>query len=447
MGVAMDNKIIFKSHKIINKKNRKFLYCIYDSSLYEIDDKIEQILAMNGCTLNELLHQLSENKNIESDEAKQLLQMLYSAGLVEGLSKPIETDTEGMQLAALTLMISQECNMKCKYCYGDGGEYKNRGKMSVETAHKAIDYLVKNSKETKLAIAFLGGEPLMNFELMKDILNHCKIKTQETGKIFSYTITTNGTLLTPEIEDFLIKNRIKTQISIDGTEEAHNQMRYFAGKQPSYEVVVSKTKHMREQHLLTARATLSPNNLDYVKTFNHLKELGFTGIPIEPAKNLLSEMDLKKELDEYIRYIDFFAEQVKTGQMDTVSKMTDFTKALEKIDSSGKRNHGCGAFHKMYAVDIDGKLYPCHRFVGIPEFCLGSIFDVSVEESKLWQDVELRNKCSKCWLKNLCGGGCAYENFMETGDINIATANFCQHMELFYTAIINAYIDHKYINN
>ena len=442
----MNDKIFFKPYKIFEHGNRKFLYCIDDSALYEIDSKIEQILALGGNTLKELLDGLTETHKMEPEEIKKLLQMIYSAGLVES-SKSSEMKNEQMQLAALTLMISQECNMKCGYCYGDGGEYKNRGKMSVETSHKAIDYLVKNSKDTKLAIAFLGGEPLMNFDLIKDVLQYCKIKTQETGKTFSYTITTNGTLLTPEIEDFLISNQIKTQISIDGTEESHNQMRYFAGKKPSYEVVVNKTKHMREQHLLTARATLSPKNLDYVKTFKHLKELGVIGIPIEPAKNLLSEMDLKEELNEYIRYIEFFTQQVKEGQTDTINKMTDFTKALEKIDNSGKRNYGCGAFHRMYAVDIDGRLYPCHRFVGISEFCLGSIYDEPIKESNLWHNADSRSKCSKCWLKNLCGGGCAYENFVETGNINISTDNFCQHMELLYSAIIDAYIEHNYLNS
>ena len=442
----MNDKIFFKPYKIFERGNRKFLYCIDDSGLYEIDNKIEQILALSGHTLKELLDELMETYKIEPKETKKLVQMLYSAGLVES-SNSIEIENKQMQLAALTLMISQECNMKCGYCYGDGGEYKNRGIMSVETSHRAIDYLVKNSKDTKLAIAFLGGEPLMNFNLIKDVLHYCKIKTQETGKIFSYTITTNGTLLTPEIEDFLINNQIKTQISIDGTAESHNQMRYFAQKKPSYDIVVSKTKHMREQHLLTARATLSPKNLDYVKTFNHLKELGFIGIPIEPAKNLLSETDLMKELNEYIRYIKFFTQQVRDGQTDTINKITDFTKAIEKIDTSGKRKYGCGAFHRMYAVDIDGKLYPCHRFVGIPEFCLGSVYDDSTKENNLWHNVDSRNKCSKCWLKNLCGGGCAYENFMETGNINIPTANFCQHMELLYSAIIDVYIEYKYLNN
>lgn len=441
----MNKTIVFKPNKIFNMGERKFLYSIEDSRLFEIDDKLEQILALSGHKLEELFSRLAKEKNIEIEEIKNLLQMIYNAGLVLD-SNSDETDSESMQLAALTLMISQECNMKCAYCYGDGGEYNNRGKMSLETALRAVDYLIENSHDIKLAIAFLGGEPLLNFGLIKEVVKYCSMKESETGRTFSYTITTNGTLLTPEIEDFLISNQIKTQISIDGTKEDHDQMRYFNKKKPSYTVVVDKTKSMREQNLLTARATLSPKNLDYIKTFDHLVNLGFTAIPIEPAKNLLSEMDSKIELAEYIRYLEYFKTHVKHENFDIANKMTDFTKAMEKIENAGKRKYGCGAFHRMYAVDIDGSLYPCHRFVGLPEFCVGNIYGKQEKETEQWCNVDDRDKCSACWMKNLCGGGCAYENYVENGSINVASVDFCNHMELLYSAIIEIFIEKNYIN-
>lgn len=272
------------------------------------------------------------------------------------------------------------------------------------------------------------------------------MKEPETGRTFSYTITTNGTLLTPEIENYLISNQIKTQISIDGPKEEHDQMRYFNKKKPSYTVVVDKTKSMREKNLLTARATLSPKNLDYIKTFEHLVDLGFRAVPIEPAKNLLSKTDSEIELAEYIRYLEYFKTHVKQGDFDVVNKMTDFVKAMGKIENAGKREYGCGAFHRMYAVDIDGSLYPCHRFVGIPEFCVGSIYQAQGKETEQWCNVDDRYKCSVCWLKNLCGGGCAYENYVENGSINITSSDFCQHMELLYSTIIDIFIEKNYIN-
>ncbi len=371
--------------------------------------------------------------------------MIYSAGLVLD-SNPDETDSGSMRLVALTLMVSQECNMKCAYCYGDGGEYNNRGKMSLETALRAVDYLIESSHDVKLAIAFLGGEPLLNFGLIKEVVKYCSVKESETGRTFSYTITTNGTLLTPEIENFLISNQIRTQISIDGTKKAHDQMRYFNKKKPSYTVVVDKTKSMREQNLLTARATLSPKNLDYIKTFEHLIDLGFMAVPMEPAKNLLSETDSEIEMVEYIRYLEYFKTHVKQGHFDIANKMTDFTKAMEKIENAGKRKYGCGAFHRMYAVDIDERLYPCHRFVGLPEFCVGNIYKKQETETEQWCNVDDRDKCSVCWMKNLCGGGCAYENYVENGSINVTSADFCHHMDLLYNTIINVFIEKNYIN-
>lgn len=165
----MDKIIVFKPTKIFNIGERKFLYSIEDSRLFEIDDKLEQILALSGHSVEELFNRFAKEKNIEIEETKNLLQMIYDAGLVLD-SNSDETESENMQLAALTLMICQECNMKCAYCYGDGGEYNNRGKMSLETALRAIDYLIENSLDTKLAIAFLGGEPLLNFGLIKEIV-------------------------------------------------------------------------------------------------------------------------------------------------------------------------------------------------------------------------------------------------------------------------------------
>lgn len=440
----MNKTIVFKPNRIFNQEGRKFLYSVEDSALFEIDDKLEQVMELSGHTAQDMLSELVMVKKMDPEEVKNMIRMIAEAGLIE------DSDTEKrenkIELSAITLMVCQECNMKCAYCYGECGEYNNKGKMSLETAIKAVDYLIENSTDDKLGISFLGGEPLMNFELIKKVIEYCGEKSKETGKQFAYTITTNGTLLTKEKEEFLIANKVKLQISIDGTKKAHDSMRYFENKKPSYDVVVEKTKNLREKGLVTARATLSPANLDYVKTFEHLDELGFAGVPIAPAKNLLDEVDRKKEYIEFMKYADYFKQQVKDRNIDKVNKMTEFTKALEKIDNAGKREYGCGAFHRMYAVDIDGCLYPCHRFVGLPEFCVGSIYDEQRREVEKWLYVDERRKCSKCWLKNLCGGGCAYENYVQTGSINEASTDFCKHMNLLFKTAISAYIENNYIS-
>ena len=438
--------INFKPSKVFARAGRKFLYSVETGALYEIDDRLEYALSLSGSTVKDMLAKLVNDKNMTVVEATEMLKNLANAGLVISANAEEQKESNGMNLCALTLMVSQECNMRCAHCYGDCGEYNNKGMMTSETAIKAIDYLVENTKEDKLAIAFLGGEPLLNFSLIKEVVEYCSKISSESNKKFSYTITTNGTLLNDEIEKFLIDNNIKTQISIDGTKNNHDRMRYFKHKKPSYDIVVDKTKSMREKKLLTARATLSPENLDYVGTFKHLNELGFVGIPIEPAKNLLGEIDLETEYDEYKKYAEFFKEQVKNQHYDIASKMTDFNKAMEKIDNATKRNYGCGAFHRMYAVDIDGSLYPCHRFVGHPEFSVGNIFDNKKNDVEKWHHVDSRDKCSSCWMKNLCGGGCAYENYVENGSINISSAEFCKHMNLLYKTAIDVYIDSKYIS-
>ena len=444
----MNRMITFKPTKIFARNGRKFLYSVEDSALYEIDDNLEYAMTLGGNTINDILLNLVNKKNMSVEDATEMIQMIAEAGLIvdpnEDGNKKKHLD---MNLSALTLMVCQECNMKCAYCYGEGGEYKNKGRMSKKTAFRAVDYLIENSKDDELGIAFLGGEPLMNFELIKEVVGYCSKKSNETGKKFKFTITTNGTLLTPEKEKFLIDNHIMTQISIDGTKEDHDSMRFFECKKPSYDVVVEKTKSMRDKGLVTSRATLSSKNVDYIKTFEHLEKLGFAGIPIEPAKNLLSEMDKEKEYEEFVKYAEYYKKQIEKKKFDRANKMTNFSKAMERVDYSGERQYGCGAFHTMYAVDIDGRLYPCHRFVGHHRFVVGSIFDDNKNSIEEWKNLNERARCSKCWMKNLCSGGCAYENFMGTGSINVSLPDFCKRMDTLYKTVIDVYIDNKYINS
>ena len=224
--------INFKPSKVFARAGRKFLYSVETGALYEIDDRLEYALSLSGSTVKDMLAKLVNDKNMTVVEATEMLKNLANAGLVILANAEEQKESNGMNLCALTLMVSQECNMRCAYCYGDCGEYNNKGMMTSETAIKAIDYLVENTKEDKLAIAFLGGEPVLNFSLIKEVVEYCSKISSESNKKFSYTITTNGTLLNDEIEKFLIDNNIKTQISIDGTKNNHDRMRYFKHKKP-----------------------------------------------------------------------------------------------------------------------------------------------------------------------------------------------------------------------
>ena len=308
------DRVYFYPYKIFEAEGRKYLYTIYASGLFEIDNTIVKILQLNGSTIGEIKEELSTN--YPEDKIFELLadmeneKVLYRNDIHNDESQM----TDKASFSALTLMLAQECNMRCTYCYGEGGEYKNRGMMTEGVAFQAIDYLVKNSTEELLHIAFLGGEPLLNFPLLKKVVEYCKKISADTGKKFSYTITTNGTLITNDIENYLIENKIVCQISLDGTKEKNDMNRFFRNKKGSYDVIVEKTESMRHMNLVTARATVTPDNYDYKEIFDHLSELEFRAIPIAIAQNMVDDEQFENILSEYINYIYYFEELILKKQ-------------------------------------------------------------------------------------------------------------------------------------
>lgn len=435
------DKIYFYPYKIFGVEGRKYLYTIYASGLFEIDNAVSKLLQLNDSTVESIKEalkiDLTEDKLIGLLTDMENEKLLYRNEVSHDESQEIEK----ANFSALTLMLAQECNMRCSYCYGEGGEYNNKGIMTENVAFQAIDYLVKNSTDELLHIAFLGGEPLLNFPLLKKVVEYCKQISADTGKKFSYTITTNGTLITDSIEKYLIENKIVCQISLDGTKEKNDMNRFFRNKKGSYDVIVEKTKSMRHMNLVTARATVTPDNSDYKEIFNHLNELEFRAIPIAIAQNMVDDEQFDKILSEYINYIFYFEELILTKQYAKAKKMTDLVNALEKIEFGNVRNNGCGAGRTMFAVDIDGTLYPCHRFVGERKFALGNIWTGS-DNSKFLKMINVRNrdKCSKCWAQNLCLGCCPHENYTNTNNINLASERSCRMAKTIYEKLISVYI-------
>lgn len=435
-------KICFYPYRIFEINKRKYLYTIKSSGIYEIDDRTEKLFENNNETVDEMRKRLEDDFN--ETEFNEIIRAMIQENVLyceEALELDVVSEIES-NISALTLMVAQECNMRCTYCYGEGGEYNNKGKMKVEVAKKAVDYLVETSKENNLHIAFLGGEPLLNFPLIKEIVEYCKDIEKNSKKRFFYTITTNGTLLNKEIEGYLIQNKIICQISMDGPKEKHDQNRFFANQKGSYDIVVEKTKTMREQNLVTARATVTPENIDYQKIFDHLNGLNFKAIPIAIAQNMVDDSEYDEILEEYRKYIYYFKELIVSKQYDIARKMTDIMTAIEKIEYGTERQSGCGAGKKMYAVDIDGTLYPCHRFVGIPQFSMGNIYEGSDSSSFLNTiDVKKRKGCKECWAQNLCLGGCPHENYTNTGNINQASWRNCRMAKMVYEELIKLYVE------
>ncbi len=350
---------------------------------------------------------------------------------------------------ALCLHIAHDCNLACKYCFAEEGEYKgHRELMSFEVGKKALDFLIKNSGNRKnLEVDFFGGEPLMNWQVVKDLVAYGREQEQLHNKKFRFTLTTNGLLLNDEVMEFVNREMSNVVLSIDGRKEVNDRMRPSRNGKGSYELILPKFQKLadsRNQTNYYVRGTFTHNNLDFSEDVKHLADLGFKQISVEPVVAMpedsyaITEEDLPKLFEEYDRLAKLMLEYQKEG--------TDFNFFHFMLDLSGgpcvaKRLSGCGSGTEYLAVTPWGDLYPCHQFVGIPEFLMGNV-EEGVKTTDLREEfkqcnVYSKEKCRNCFAKFYCSGGCAANSYKFHNDINVAYDIGCAlHMKRVECAIM-----------
>ena len=340
---------------------------------------------------------------------------------------------------ALCLHIAHDCNLACRYCFAKEGEYNQskRELMSYEVGKRALDFLVENSgSRHNLEVDFFGGEPLMNFDVIKALVKYGRSIEEEKNKKFRFTLTTNGVLLNDEILDLANKEMSNLVLSIDGRKEIHDKMRPFRGGQGSYDKIVDKFKHAadsRDQMNYYVRGTFTRNNLDFSEDVKHLADLGFEQISVEPVvaesteEYAIREEDIPFILDQYDKLALDLLERRKNG------KPVNFFHFM--IDLTGgpcvaKRLSGCGSGTEYLSVTPTGDLYPCHQFVGKDEFKLGDVYtgitNREVQNEFKLCNVYAKDKCRDCFARFYCSGGCAANSYNFSGDINGAYDIGCE---------------------
>lgn len=339
---------------------------------------------------------------------------------------------------ALCLHIAHDCNLACQYCFAEEGEYcGDRSLMSYEVGKKALDFLIANSGNRRnLEVDFFGGEPLMNFQVVKDLVTYGRGLEKLHNKNFRFTLTTNGVLLNDDIIDFANKEMSNVVLSIDGRKAVNDRMRPSNNGKGSYDIILPKFQKVAESRNQTnyyVRGTFTHYNLDFSEDVKHMADLGFQQISVEPVVALpeepyaIKEEDLPILFEEYDKLAKLMLERRKEGK--------DFNFFHFMIDLSGgpcvaKRLSGCGSGTEYLAVTPWGDLYPCHQFVGMTEFLLGNVDD-GLQNKELCgefkqSNVYTKEKCMNCFAKFYCSGGCAANAYKFHGSINDAYDIGCE---------------------
>ena len=385
-----------------------------------------------------LYKELNEN---DADELIQDIESLKESG--ELFSEDIYEDyideiaDRQTVVKALCLHIAHDCNLSCRYCFAGKGEYNGESAlMSLDVGKRALDFLVENSGNRRnLEVDFFGGEPLMNFEVVKDIVAYGRSLEEKYNKKFRFTLTTNGVLLNDDVIEFAGREMSNLVLSIDGRKELHDYMRPFRSGAGSYELILPKFKKAadaRHQTDYYARGTFTHFNTDFDKDVLHLADLGFKQISVEPVvakpteDYAIKDEDIAAICEAYDRLA---AEMLKREKEGNGFNFFHFMIDLTGGPCVAKRLSGCGSGTEYLAVTPWGDLYPCHQFVGNEDFLLGNIYDgikrTDICSSFKKCNVYSKPKCKDCFAKFFCSGGCAANAYNFEGDINESYETGC----------------------
>lgn len=410
-------------------------------SVHVVDDVAYDIIALyedhtSQEIVTAILEKYADHPDVTEEEVlgtlKDIEQLkedgrLFSEDTYENLAWDFKN--RATVIKALCLHIAHDCNLACKYCFAGKGEYcGDKALMSFEVGKRALDFLIENSGTRRnLEVDFFGGEPLMNFDVVKQLVAYAREQEKIHNKNFRFTLTTNGVLLTDEVMEFANKEMYNVVLSLDGRKETNDRLRVSRNGKGSYDMIVprfQKMAELRHQEGYYVRGTYTHYNTDFAKDILHIADLGFKQVAMEPVvadpkeDYALKEEDLPVLLNQY----DILAKEMLRR-----SRRGDgFTFFHYMIDLTGgpciyKRISGCGVGTEYMAVTPWGDLYPCHQFVGNEKFKLGDVFN-GIQNQELRDEFKLcnvyaRKECHDCFAKMFCSGGCTANAYHSTGSL------------------------------
>ena len=412
---------------------------VYSGSVHSVDEVAYDLIALfEGNTREQVLEQMAEKyPQLDPSELEACyadVKALKDEGLL--FAEDVYSDkadilkTKNDVIKALCLHVAHTCNLNCDYCFASQGKYQgDRALMSFEVGKRALDFLIENSgTRVNLEVDFFGGEPLMNWDVVKQLVEYGRSREKDCHKRFRFTLTTNGVLIDDDVIEFCNKEMHNVVLSLDGRKEVHDHLRKNLAGEGSYDKIVPKFKKLvdsRNGEGYYVRGTFTHNNVDFTEDLFHMADLGFTELSMEPVvcdpadPYALTEEDLPKLFEQYEILAKEMLRREKEGKPITFYHyMID----LAHGPCIYKRISGCGSGTEYLAVTPWGELFPCHQFVGDPKYSMGDIWEgvINHEMREKFRkcNVYSRPQCDDCWAKLYCSGGCAANAYHATGSVN-----------------------------
>ena len=421
---------------------------VYSGSVHLVDevayDTIEMYEHLSRQEITaKIIEKYSEITPNEVNECCDDIESLKSAGklFTEDTFKPMAGDLKKKSagvIKALCLHVAHTCNLSCSYCFASQGKYHgDRAIMSLEVGKRALDFLIENSQgRTNLEVDFFGGEPLMNFDMIKELVAYARKREKEAHKNFRFTLTTNGVLVDDDVIDFANREMSNVVLSLDGRKEVHDRFRVDYNGNGSWEKIVPKFQRFVEKRgnkNYYMRGTFTHANPDFLNDIKEMLRLGFTELSMEPVvcagddPSALTAEDLPIVLKQYEELANLMLNRHREGKPFT---FYHYMLDLKNGPCIYKRISGCGSGTEYMAVTPWGDLYPCHQFVGEEKFKLGNIWtgvdNIAVQNEFASCNVYTRPECSDCWAKLYCSGGCAANAYHATGSVNGVYSYGCE---------------------
>ncbi len=451
---------------VVTYAGGKILVAAKSMSLFLMDSVCEAVLdyaqVHPRCSLDQLTQALAGSCSFaevaETVQEFVNLRIFVPEGAQSSLPVLPAIDVEHFPVTSLVLNVANKCNLHCTYCYEpEGAKYgPSPVQMDSDTAQASIDFLFQRAgKSHEVNVIFFGGEALLNFKLMRQVVTYAEEKGRESGKKVDFSLTTNGTLLTDEIIDFFQEHRFGLTISIDGPKEIHDKRRSFltarGERKGSYELILPRIQRLLQRYTarpIVARVTVTKGTVEIVRIYEHLSGLGFFEVGFSPvtAKNGeaygLEPADLRQVLAGFKELGSFYRERALHGQYTGFSNMSTL---LTDIHQGTNKLFPCGAGLGLLDVDGDGDVYLCHRFPGSEEHNYGNVREGLQYErlNEFINSAHVGNKpvCQTCWIRGICGGGCYHEAYTQFGDALLPNLHYCDFLREWTEYGIGIYME------